>query len=136
MQNRGVLLGLADAVLVLHAAYILFVVAGLLLIFAGGWRGWRWVRHRLFRTAHLAAIAFVVAESWLGLTCPLTTLEYYLRQLAGSDGLPGDFIATWITRLFFFTAPSWVFAAAYTAFAGLVWLAWRYVPPDFRPPRR
>ena len=35
------------------------------------------------RLAHLAAIAVVVAESWLGLTCPLTTLESWLRARAG-----------------------------------------------------
>ena len=74
---------LADAVLVLHTGIVLFVVGGLLLVVLGNWRGWPWVNRPWFRLAHLAAITAVVAESWLGLTCPLTTLEWWLRARAG-----------------------------------------------------
>ena len=77
---------LADAVLALHVGVVAFVVLGLVLILVGGVRHWRWVRGWTFRLAHLAAIAIVVAESWLGIECPLTTLERVLRATAaGTD---------------------------------------------------
>ena len=54
----------ADAVLIAHVSFVLFVVAGLVAIFVGAAAGWRWVRSRAFRLAHLAAIGVVVAQSW------------------------------------------------------------------------
>jgi hypothetical protein len=75
---------LADAVLLAHLGIVLFNVGGLLLILAGNRLGWRWVNRWWFRAAHLAAIAVVVGQAWLGITCPLTTLESWLRALAGS----------------------------------------------------
>jgi hypothetical protein len=53
----------ADLVVVVHFAFVAFVVFGLLLTLVGGVRRWSWVRNLRFRTIHLAAIAFVVAES-------------------------------------------------------------------------
>ena len=47
---------LADAVLVLHFAIVLFIVGGLLLIVVGNLRHWRWVNARWFRFAHVAAM--------------------------------------------------------------------------------
>jgi hypothetical protein len=66
---------LADVVLVVHFAVVVFVVGGLPLIVVGNLRGWLWVDDFRFRVAHLAAIVFVAAQAWLGRICPLTTLE-------------------------------------------------------------
>src|ERR1035441_1408514 len=66
---------LADTVLILHVAIAAFVVGGLVLIILGNLKRWRWVNSFWFRLAHLVAIAAVVAEAWLGVACPLTTLE-------------------------------------------------------------
>ena len=55
---------LADMVLILHVAFVAFVVGGLLLILTGGFRGWGWVRNPWFRAAHLAGIAVVVLQAW------------------------------------------------------------------------
>lgn len=123
---------LADAVLVLHAAIVFFVVGGLVLVVLGNRLGWRWVNRWWFRLAHLGAIAVVVAESWLGITCPLTTLEAWLRTQAGSAEGPGagqGFIEHWLQRLLFYTAPPWVFVLAYSAFFALVLAAWWRWPP-------
>ncbi|MDO9008959.1 MAG: DUF2784 family protein, partial [Thiobacillus sp.] len=46
---------LADAVLFVHLAFVVFVVGGLVFIVVGNWRDWRWVRSLWFRLAHLAA---------------------------------------------------------------------------------
>ena len=127
---------LADAVLLLHLAVVVFIVGGLVLIVAGNLRGWRGVNAPLFRWLHLGAIATVVAQSWLGMVCPLTTLEQWLRRQAGDAGYAGGFIAHWVSAVLFYQAPDWVFVAAYTAFGAAVagaWLAW---PPRRRPRRR
>lgn len=120
---------LANAVLLAHVGVVLFIVAGLLLILAGGRYGWRWVRNFWFRALHLCAIGYVVAESWLGIVCPLTDLEQWLRQRAGQPAHQGNFIAFWFGKLLFYQAEPWVFVAAYSAFAVLVICSWILVRP-------
>jgi hypothetical protein len=120
---------LANAVLALHLGIVLFVVGGLVLVFVGNWRKWRWVNGWAFRLLHLATILFVVAESWLGITCPLTTLENWLRAQAGAASIGPSFIEYWFQRILFYQAPSWVFVLAYTLFAALVVWAWVRFPP-------
>lgn len=83
---------LADAVLLLHFGVVLFVVGGLLLVLVGNRLHWPWVNGLGFRVAHLAAIAVVVMQAWLGQACPLTTLESWLRTQAGSPSYEGSFI--------------------------------------------
>lgn len=120
---------LADAVLVIHFGVVLFVVGGLVVVVAGNWRHWHWVNDWPFRLAHLAAIAFVVVQTWLGQFCPLTSLESWLRVQAGTAPYAASFIEHWIQRLIYYEAPFWVFTAAYTVFAVLVLLAWWRFPP-------
>lgn len=121
---------LADLVLVLHAVFIVFVVGGQILILAGWMRGWSWPRHRWFRLLHLLAIGVVMLQAWIGLTCPLTTLEDFLRApAAGAPTYEDGFIRYWLRVLMFYTAPAWVFTAIYTAFAGVVALTWLAYPP-------
>ena len=111
---------LADAVLVLHTAIVLFVVGGLVLVVLGNALGWRWINRWWFRLLHLGAIAVVVAESWLGLVCPLTALEAWLRTQAGAAVHGQGFIEHWLQRLLFYSAPPWVFMLAYSVFFALV----------------
>jgi hypothetical protein len=116
---------LANAILVLHVLFVLFVVGGFALILAGA-RRWSWIRNRAFRTLHLAAIAFVAAEALLGITCPLTLWENLLRD-AGLE--ERSFIGRWLARFLYYDFPEWVFASAYCAFALAVTWAWRAIPP-------
>lgn len=127
------LLWLADLTLVIHAAFVAFVVIGFLLILAGLWRGWGWVRQPAFRYAHLAAIFVVVAQAWLEIECPLTTLENWLRVQSGGTGYQQSFIADWLHRLLFYQASPWVFTLVYTLFGLAVALVWRFAPPTRRP---
>ena len=124
---------LADLVLITHAAFVAFVVVGLVLIVGGGCLGWRWVRNPWFRYAHLAAIGLVVVQAWFGWDCPLTILEMSLRARAGEATYGETFIAHWLHQLLYFEAPAWVFTLCYTVF-GLAtlgsWLAFR--PRPFR----
>ena len=120
---------LADLVLLLHSLIAGFIVFGLLLILLGAWRNWNWVRNPLFRYAHLLAIAIVVAESWLGVVCPLTTWEMSLREAAGQATYSGSFIAHWLHTLLYYEAPAGVFTSLYSAFGLIVAFSWWYVRP-------
>lgn len=122
---------LAGVVLVAHFAFVLFVVAGFVLIVLGGWRDWIWIRNSWFRACHLAAIAIVAGQSWLGMICPLTTLEMWLRTRAGESAYEGSFIQYWLQELLYYDAPAWVFVTAYSAFGLLVIFAVFAYPPNF-----
>jgi len=120
---------LADTVLVAHALIALFIVGGLAAIWVGSGLGWEWVHHRLFRLAHLFAIGLVSTLSLLGIACPLTVLEDWLRN--GSVGTQG-FIQRWVSRLLYYDVSAWVFTLASVAFALVVVLTWRLIPPRQR----
>ncbi len=126
---------LADAVLLIHFGVVLFVVGGLAAVVAGNRLGWRWVNGWWFRLAHLAGIAVVAVQAWLGQYCPLTTLESWLRVRAGLPTHGQSFVEHWLQRLIYFEAPLWVFTVAYTVFALLVVLAWWRFPPQCRRSR-
>ena len=123
---------LADLVLILHVLVVIFVVGGLVLVLTGNVLRWRWVNARRFRFLHIAAVMVIVAESWIGLVCPLTSLENWLRARAGDPGYGNGFVAHWLQELLYYEAPGWVFTLAYSLFALLVGLAWWYFPPAAR----
>lgn len=81
----------ADAVLVLHLAFILFVVLGGALALR-----WRWMP-----LAHLPAAAWGVFIELSGGICPLTPLENRLRLLAGQSGYADSFIEHYLLALIY-----------------------------------
>ncbi len=117
---------LADFILVVHFAFVLFVLLSLPLIWIGAAAGWRWIHNFPFRIAHLAAIFIVSAEAAAGIWCPLTIWEDELRGTAQDK----SFVARWIHALLFYEFPAWVFTAAYCSFAALVALTWWRIPPQ------
>jgi hypothetical protein len=121
---------LADALLVAHFAYVVFVVVGLLVIWAGCFFRWNFVRNFWFRLAHMGCMGVVVVESVFGVTCPLTTWELQFRLLAG-DGqyYQGSFIQHWIHRVLFYRAGEEVFLAIYVIFFALLLLSLWVVKP-------
>jgi len=120
---------LADVVLTLHFSIVAFVVGGLVLTIIGNLGAWRWVNALWFRLAHLAAIAVVVAQAWFGATCPLTSLEMWLRANARTATYTGSFIEYWLHRLLYYEAPTWVFTLGYSLFGLLVAATWWCFPP-------
>jgi hypothetical protein len=73
---------LADAVLVVHAAFVAFVVLGGL-----------WVLRRpALAWVHLPTVAWGAGIELMGGICPLTPLENHLRRLAGEQGFAGGFV--------------------------------------------
>jgi hypothetical protein len=117
---------LADLVLIAHFLFVSFVVGGFALILAGAALSWSWIRNRVFRIVHIAAIGVVVAESLAGVACPLTLWEDALRR-SGPGG--GSFVGRWLARLLYYDLPEWIFTLAYGVFAFGVALAWWWIPP-------
>ncbi|MDX1494373.1 MAG: DUF2784 domain-containing protein [Longimicrobiales bacterium] len=73
---------LADAVLLFHFAFILFVGGGGLLVLR--WERVIWL--------HLPVAVWGVWIELSGNICPLTPLENNLRRMAGEEGYAGGFI--------------------------------------------
>ncbi|MDE2117503.1 MAG: DUF2784 domain-containing protein [Betaproteobacteria bacterium] len=119
----------ANLIFVTHALFVAFVVLGLVVILPGKYLRWNWVRNRWFRVTHLLAIGIVMAESWLGLICPLTEWESRSREAAGGSAYASSFIQHWLHEVLFYDFAPWVFTVAYTAFGILVLIAWLLVPP-------
>jgi hypothetical protein len=77
---------LADLVVVVHSAFVLFVVFGGLLVLH---------RPRVMYL-HLPAVAWGAFIEFAGAICPLTPLENLLRQRAGLAGYQGGFIEHYV----------------------------------------
>jgi Protein of Unknown function (DUF2784) len=123
---------LADLIVVFHAAYVAFVVFGFAAILLGAALRWSWVRNRWFRSLHLAAIGIVVAESAIGMKCPLTVWERELRQAAGQASYTGDFIGYWVHRLIFIRTEPWLYSVTYLLFGMAVLAASWLAPPKWK----
>ena len=76
----------ADGVVLLHLAFVVFVVCGGLLVL---WRRW-------MAFVHLPAAVWGVYIEFSGRICPLTPLENRLRVLAGDAGYSGDFVERYL----------------------------------------
>ncbi len=117
---------LADTVLVVHALIVLFIVGGLIAIWAGARLKRGWIRNRAFRQVHLVAIGAVAILAVLDIPCPLTVLEDWLRT--GRVGLQG-FVQRWVSYWLYYNLPGWLFATAYAAFLLVVAVTWFRIPP-------
>jgi len=120
---------LADGLVALHVAYVAFIVLGQLLILAGLIFRWDWVRNFWFRLAHLVAIAIVAVEAAFDYTCPLTTLEYYLRERAGQQPSAESFIGRLMQSFIVHDWPPWVFNVSHITFGFLVLLTFVLARP-------
>ncbi|HWM89608.1 MAG TPA: DUF2784 domain-containing protein [Thermoanaerobaculia bacterium] len=77
---------LADAVVVLHLLFVLFVVLG-------GLFALRWPRASWY---HLPAAIWGAGIEFVGGICPLTPLENRLRRLGGEGGYAGGFVEHYV----------------------------------------
>jgi hypothetical protein len=77
---------LADAVVLVHLGFVLFVVCGGLLVLWSRWAA----------LVHLPAAAWGVFIEFSGRICPLTPLENHLRALGGDAAYSGDFVERYL----------------------------------------
>ncbi|MDQ8022873.1 MAG: DUF2784 domain-containing protein [Moraxellaceae bacterium] len=112
---------LADAVLVLHLAFVLFALLGGLLALRWRWLAW----------LHLPALAWGMWIELSGGICPLTPVENALRQRGGEAGYAGGFIEHYLLPLLYppglTRETQWVLAAVLAAVNLAVYcrLLWR-----------
>lgn len=81
----------ADAVLLLHFSFTLFVVLGGFLV----------IRFPALLRVHLAALFWGVAVEWADWLCPLTPLENVLRERGGEAGYAGGFVEHYLAPLLY-----------------------------------
>lgn len=82
---------LADLVVLVHFAFVLFVILGGFLV----------ARRRRAMPFHLAAAIWAALIEFSGWICPLTPLENYLRAKSGSGGYHSDFVAHYILPILY-----------------------------------
>ena len=81
----------ADLVVVLHAAFVVFVVLGGLLVLR--WPRVAWV--------HVPAAAWGALIEFAGWICPLTPLENYFRERAALSTYQGEFVERYVLPLLY-----------------------------------
>ena len=111
----------ADAVVLLHLGFVVFVVAGGLLVFR-----WRWVA-----LLHLPAVVWAVLLEFRGWLCPLTPLELSLRASGGQAGYSVGFVEHYILPVLYPAELDSTLQIALGSFVIVInvvlysWLLWR-----------
>ena len=82
---------LADLVVLIHLAFVLFAVLGALLVV--------WRRSVLW--LHLPAVIWAAWIEFSGKICPLTPLENWLRMRGGGSGYTGDFVGHYLMPILY-----------------------------------
>ena len=82
---------LADVVVLIHLAFVLFAVLGALLIIR--WRKVLWL--------HLPAAVWAAWIEFSGKICPLTPLENWLRMQGGGSGYAGGFVGHYLMPILY-----------------------------------
>lgn len=77
---------LANVVMVVHLAFIVFIAVGALL--AVRWPRLIWL--------HVPAVAWAIGSVGVGYECPLTGLEKWLQRLSGDDPYQGGFVDRYV----------------------------------------
>ena len=82
---------LANLVLIVHLAFVVFVLFGGLLVWKRRWIAW----------FHLPAAAWGITAEFIGWTCPLTLLENWLREQGGETGYQAGFVAEFLLPILY-----------------------------------
>jgi len=113
---------LADVVVVVHLAFVLFVLLG----------GGIVLRRPRVAWIHLPALAWAVAMELADWICPLTPLENRLRRAAGDAGYDGGFIEHYLLPILYPDALTRSMQVGFAVFAlsvnaaAYLWIAWKW----------
>ena len=116
---------LADLVLITHFAIAAFLALGMLLIPLGAYWHWAWVRSRRLRQIHMGLMVLIAIEALFHITCPLTTLEAYLRKSTA----PESFWADQLGKILYWDLPLEFFTILYGCCVVWALFLWKSVPP-------
>jgi len=116
---------IADFILVIHFLIVIYVTAGILLTPIAYKMNWQIFKNKKLRVLHLLLIFFVTCESIFGLTCPLTSIESYLRNILNKH----SFISYWLQKIIFWDLPNVYFLILYCTCLTLTMCWWKFFPP-------
>ena len=119
---------LADIILILHFLVVIFITVGFLLIPIGYYYYWSWIRNFKLRLFHFGLMFIVTFETLVGITCPLTSIENYLRGINNSK----SFVSFWIEKIIYWDFPTSFFIFLYFVFLGWTLLMWKIYPPKLK----
>jgi len=120
---------LADLIVVVHLAIVLFVISGWLVILVGGPMNWSWIGNGWFRAVHLGTIVFVAIQGALGRLCFLTIWEANLRQEAGQGWDSRSFVARLAQDILYVDVDQQVLTQLYVLVALLIAICYIAFPP-------
>ena len=116
---------LADLVLIVHLAFVVFVLGGGLLMLK-----WRWIAW-----LHLPAALWGAVVEFTGEICPLTPLENWLRAQDGEIPSSSDFITQYLLPILYpgdlTRGIQWLFGSVVVIVNSAVyWWIWRGTPGE------
>jgi hypothetical protein len=105
----------ADAIVVVHLAFLVFIPLG-------GFLAWRW---RALVPLHVAAVVVGLVSITIGFDCPLTTWEQELRRRGGERAYTNGFVAHYLEGRVYPHGDAWVAQLVFAvcvvaAYAGIV----------------
>ncbi len=125
---------LSDIILLVHFAWILFIILGLPVALA--------FALPRFRVFHSIALIFTVIMQVTGTICPLTDLEEYLRRAANPHfTYGGSFLISWLRKLIYIEDIGvslliiYIITGIYLAFVILSYFLWPLPKRSARPPK-
>ena len=120
----------ADGILLMHFAFVVFVVLGFAFIWIGHFAKWEFAKNAKFRICHILAMGVVLCESLFGTICPLTEWENDLRVRGGQGEVyETSFMREWVHRIIFFDFSERTFVVMYAVFFAFVLLTFWMIPP-------
>jgi hypothetical protein len=122
----------ANLIAVVHIAFFLFIVGGMVAIVAALRRPVPWVRNPWFRIAHVVAIYIVLVEEATGLPCPLNVLQWGAREVATGTTEASAGVGGLLDYLLYHTISPLALDVMYWSFGVLSLVMLWIVPPRFR----
>jgi len=120
---------LADLLLAVHFLIVVYVIAGVVLVFVGWPLHWTFVRSPAFRLPHLAVIVYIVLNAIRGKLCFLTIWETDLRSAAGQVAVEDiSFIGRLLHELLYVDVPQASLDRFYIGFGLLIGVSLIAVP--------
>ncbi len=125
MFIKGLIKLIADFILLVHFLLAFFITSGFFIIPIGYKFEWDWCKNLKIRTTHTIAILIVTAETVLGITCPLTSIENSFRGIYNSE----SFVTYWFREILYWNLSMELFLFVYSVC--LIWTIamWKLFPP-------
>ena len=118
----------SEIVLLFHFCIFLFMILSFFLIPLGYFQKWKWVKNKYYRLIHLILMGIIFIETILGLMCPLTILENFLRNNIEINNK----ITQIIHQIMYWDLPTYQFIILYLLSLLYLIFLWFFFKPDFK----